>query len=104
LEEMGERDEALALVKKAEKGYAALNVEKGRSQAIMAAAGIHFAAESFSLARSLYEEALPLTKAAGDARGHAVALGNLGHRASRLGEPRRALMYFAEALPLYERL
>jgi Tfp pilus assembly protein PilF len=37
-----------------------------------------------------------------NARGHATALGNLGHCAMRLGDAQRALTYFAGALPLYE--
>jgi tetratricopeptide (TPR) repeat protein len=104
LDEMGEHDQALALVKKAEVGYAALNAEKGRAQALLAAAGIHFSAGAYALAQTLYETALPVARATGDARGEAVALGNLGTCAMRLGHSRRALAYFAEALPLLGRL
>ena len=104
LDEMGEHDEALALVKKAEEGYAALNAEKGRAQALLAAAGIHFSAGAYALAQTLYEQALPIAQATGHARGAAVALGNLGTCAMRLGQSRRAISYFADALPLFERL
>jgi tetratricopeptide (TPR) repeat protein len=104
LNEMGKHGQALGLVQKAAASYAALGDAKGTLEALLAEAAIHFEADDFELAQTVYEKALPLAKSVRNARGCALALGHLGHCAMRLGHTQRALAYFAEALPLYDTL
>lgn len=48
-----------------------------------------------------YEESLPLYRAAGDHRGEATVVNNIGAVYDDLGEPQRALDNYQQALELY---
>ena len=55
--------------------------------------------ESLRKALEKYEEALPLFRAAEDKAGEAVTLDNLGRAHVELGDSRKALEYFNQAIP-----
>ena len=56
--------------------------------------------EALTNAIAKYEEALKLYREAGNRRGEAVTLNNIGHVYSQLGEKQKALEYFSQSLPL----
>jgi len=104
LNETGQVDEALAIVREAAEHFALLGDAKGRLQALLTEAAIHFEQDDFETARSIYETTLPLAESVRDLRSRALSLGNLGICDVRLAQFTRALGYFAKALPLFDEL
>jgi CHAT domain-containing protein/Tfp pilus assembly protein PilF len=61
-------------------------------------------AQSLRKAIAKWEEAFKLYREAGDRRGEAVTLNNIGSVYSELGEKQKALEYYSQSLPLYRAL
>ena len=55
---------------------------------------------SRTAALAAYDQALRLYRAVGDRGNEAATLNNIGAVYDRLGEPRRALEYYGQALPI----